>query len=345
MSNSKSPSVEVLITTPFTPSLIAPLQEVSHSLRITVHPAQNINEVPNELWARCEVLYTDHIIPDSELAPKLKWVQHHHAGIDSSLEFLANDRPTLTVTTLSGAAASQIAEHVLTMLLAFARQLPVFSALQKKSEWPKDKDRWERIKLRELRTSTVGIVGYGSIGRQVARLLKEFGGTVLATKFDAMQPIDSGYTTKDLGDPYGDYVHRLYPGQAIKSMVKDCDFIVIGVPLSEKTHDLIDVDVLAACKPTAYLIDVSRGGIVNHTALIKALQEHKLAGAALDVFPKEPLPEKSPLWGMPNVIITPHIAGVSAQYNERAIALFAENLSRYLADLPLYNIFNPKRGY
>ena len=342
MSNTKSP-VDVLITVPFSPSLIAPLQEVSPLLRITVHPAQNINDVPNELWARCEVLYTDRIVPEPELAPKLKWVQHHHAGINSSMEFLSEHRPNLTVTTLSGAAASQIAEHVLTMLLAFARQFPVLSAQQKKADWPKD--RWERFNLRELRTSTVGIVGYGSIGRQVARLLREFGATVLATKNDAMQPIDSGYTPEGMGDPYGDFVHRLYPAQAIKSMVKDCDFVVIGIPLSEKTRGLINTEVLAVCKPTAYLIDVSRGGIVDHAALIKALRDHTLAGAALDVFPEEPLSPKSPLWGMPNVIITPHIAGFSTEYKERAVTLFAENLSRYLADLPLYNIFNPQRGY
>ena len=128
-------------------------------------------------------------------------------------------------------------------------------------------------------------------------------------------------------------------------MVKDCDFVVIGIPLSEKTRGLINTEVLAACKPTAYLIDVSRGGIVDHAALIKALRDHTLAGAALDVFPEEPLSPKSPLWGMPNVILTPHIAGFSAEYKERAVALFAENLSRYLAELPLYNIFNPQRGY
>jgi phosphoglycerate dehydrogenase-like enzyme len=259
------------------------------------------------------------------------------------LDFFFEGRPNLIVTTLSGAAAPQIAEHVLTMLLAFARRLPAFSAYQKKAEWPKD--RWERFKLHELRTSTVGIVGYGSIGRQVARLLREFGATVLATKNDAMQPIDGGYTTEGMGDPYGDYVYRLYPAQAIKSMVKDCDFVVISIPLSEKTRGLIDAEVLAVCKPTAYLIDISRGGIVDHAALLKALHDHKLAGAALDVFPEEPLPAKSPFWGMPNVIITPHIAGFSAHYNERAVALFAENLSRFLADLPLYNIFNLQRGY
>jgi phosphoglycerate dehydrogenase-like enzyme len=342
MNKSTSP-VEVLVTMPFGTALIKPLQEVSPRLRVTVNPAKNINEVPDELWKRCEVLYTDRIIPDAELAPNLKWVQFHYTGFDSTLGIDFPERSGLTLTTLSGAAASQMGEYILSMLLAFGRKLPALSAQQKKAEWPKD--RWERFKPRELRDSTVGIVGYGSIGRQVARLLHEFGTTVLATKNNAMSPIDSGYTPEGLGDPEGDLVHRLYPGQAVKSMVKDCDFVVVCVPLSDKTQGLIDADVLAACKPTAYLIDVSRGGIIDHEALIKALNEHRLAGAALDVFPNEPLDSKSPLWGMPDVIITPHIAGVSAHYDERAVALFAENLSRYIAELPLYNIFNPKRGY
>jgi len=342
MRKTNSP-VDVLITMPFSSSLIAPLQEVSSLLRITVHPAQNINEVPDELWARCEVLYTDRIIPDPELAPKLKWVQHHHAGIETSLEFLSTDRPNLTVTTMSGANASQVAEHVLAMLLTFGQKLPAISDLQRKSEWPKD--RWERLSPRELRHSTVGTIGYGSIGRQVARLLREFGTTVLATKNNAMKPGDSGYTPEGTGDPEGYLVHRLYPAQALKSMLKDCDFIVVAVPRTNKTRGLINADVLSACKPNAYLIDVSRGGIVDHGALIKALTDHKLAGAALDVFPKEPLPADSPLWKMSNVIVTPHIAGISSHYDEHAMNLFAENLSRHIADLPLYNVFDFSKGY
>jgi phosphoglycerate dehydrogenase-like enzyme len=270
-------------------------------------------------------------------------VQFHYAGLDAVLGASFQDRPGLTLTSLSGAAASQTAEYVVTMLLAFGRQLPALMAQQKKAEWPKD--RWERFKPRELRNSTVGIIGYGSIGRQIARLLREFGATVLATKNDAMHPIDSGYTPEGLGDPEGDLVHRLYPAQAVKSMLKDCDFIVVCVPLSAKTRGLLNAEVLAACKPSAFLVDVSRGGILDHTALIKALNEHKLAGAALDVFPEEPLPSKSPLWGMSNVVLTPHVAGISSHYDERAIALFAENLSRYISDLPLYNVFNPERGY
>jgi D-2-hydroxyacid dehydrogenase (NADP+) len=120
---------------------------------------------------------------------------------------------------------------------------------------------------------------------------------------------------------------------------------VVTVPLTNETRGLIDAQALSACKPSAYLVDISRGGIVDHAALVKALNEHKLAGAALDVFPEEPLPKKSPLWEMPNVILTPHIAGISAHYAERAMALFAENLSRYVADLPLYNVFDFKKGY
>ena len=299
--------------------------------------------MPDELWSRCEVLYTQRIIPDAGLAPNLKWVQHHYAGIDASMDFVAPDRRNLVITTMSRAAATQIAEYVLTMLLAFGRQMPALWANQKKADWPKD--RWERFKPRELRTSTVGIIGYGSIGRQVACLLREFGATVLAAKNDAMHPADEGYAPESQGDPQGELVHRLYPAQALKSMLKDCDFIVVTVPLTDETRGLINAQVLSACKPNAYLVDISRGGIVDHTALIKALNEHRLAGAALDVFPEEPLPKKSPLWEMSNVIITPHIAGVSAHYDERAMALFAENLSRYVADLPLYNVFDLKKGY
>ncbi len=168
---------------------------------------------------------------------------------------------------------------------------------------------------------------------------------MLATKNDAMHPIDSGYTPEGMGDPNGDLVHRLYPAQALKSMLKDCDFIVVAVPLSDRTRRLVNAEVLAACKPTAYLVDISRGGIVDHDALIKALNDGNLAGAALDVFPEEPLTKDSPLWGMSKVIITPHIAGISAHYDERAVGLFAENLSRYMADLPLYNVFDFKKGY
>ncbi len=198
---------------------------------------------------------------------------------------------------------------------------------------------------RELRGSTIGLVGYGSIARQTARLLQPYGVEVLAAKRDAMQPEDNGYIPEGMGDPEGLRARRIYPIQALPSMVKECDFLAVILPLTPLTRGLINTEIFAAMKHGTYLIDVSRGGIVDHTALVKALKSGKVAGAMLDVFPQEPLPADNPLWKLTNVIITPHISGVSPHYNDRAVELFSENLHRYLGELPLYNRYNTELGY
>ncbi len=335
--------VEVLITVPFSEDLISRLRSVSPRLNITVRRARKPDDVPAEQWQKVEVLYTNEVLPAADQAPQLRWIQFHWAGVDHAIVDPILRQDDLVATTLSGAAASQMGEYVLMMLLALGHRLPEMMALQAQREWPRD--RWERLLPHELRGSTVGIVGYGSIGRQIARLLHAFGVTVLATKRNAMNPKDSGYTPEGLGDPEGEFVYRLYPPQALRSMFKECDFVVVTVPLTGETEKLIGAEELAALKSTAYLVDVSRGGVIDHQALGAALKDKKIAGAALDVFPEEPLPEDSPLWKLPNVIITPHISGVTTAYDERAVDLFAENLRRYIAGLPLYNRINPERGY
>jgi phosphoglycerate dehydrogenase-like enzyme len=229
------------------------------------------------------------------------------------------------------------------MCLALGHRLPDLAVCQSRAEWPAD--RLDRFSPLELRGSTVGIVGYGSIGRQIARLLHEFGATTLATKRDAMHPQDNGYIPEGQGDPGGDFVQRLYPSQALHSMLKDCDFVVITLPITPVTRGCFGAVELAAMKPGAYLVNIARGEIVDQLALLEALRGHKIAGAALDVFTEEPLPPDDPLWKLPNVIITPHISGVSSHYDERAVDLFSENLQRYLAGLPLYNRFNLEQGY
>lgn len=128
-------------------------------------------------------------------------------------------------------------------------------------------------------------------------------------------------------------------------MAKECDFLIVTVPLTEQTENSIGEEVLSAMKPGAFLIDVSRGGVVDLQALVQAIKEQKLAGAALDVFVTEPLPADSPLWKLPNVIISPHVAGISPHYDDRAVELFAENLGRYLAGQPLFNLYSAERGY
>jgi len=160
-----------------------------------------------------------------------------------------------------------------------------------------------------------------------------------------MQPDDTGYTLENQGDPAGDFVRRLYPSEALKSMARECDFLVVTVPLTPRTRGMVGAEVFDVMKPGAFLVDTSRVGVGDHAALISALRDHKIAGAALDVFPEEPLSDNSPLWKMSNVIVTPHISGNSPQYDQRAIRLFIQNLRRYLAGQPLLNQMDLNEGY
>jgi phosphoglycerate dehydrogenase-like enzyme len=295
------------------------------------------------VWKRLEVLYTNRVLPRPEQAPHLRWIQFHWAGLDHALKEPILQREGMNITNMSGASASQMAEHAIMMMLALGHHLPDIFTHQKKADWPSG--RWELFAPHELRGSTVGIIGYGSIGRQIARILQVFGATVLATKRDVLHPEDTGYILDGLGDPGGDLVNRLYPPQALCSMLKECDYVVVTLPRTTATRGLLGAEELLSIKPTAFLVDISRGDVVDHTALIPLLREHKIAGAALDVYPVEPLPADSALWKLPNVILTPHIAGFSPHYDQRAVDLFIQNLQRYLEGLPLYNRLDLKLEY
>jgi phosphoglycerate dehydrogenase-like enzyme len=338
-----SDPIQVLITTAFLESQLDKLRSVSPRLKFEVRPVTSTEEISDEKWKKVEVLYTSRVLPPPEKVPNLRWIQFHWAGIDHAIDAPVLRKPELVATTLSGAAASQMGEYVLMMLLALSHRLPALLNSQRKAEWPEN--RWDLFMPLELRDSKVGILGYGSIGRQVARLLFPFRAKVLATKRDVMHPHDNGYTPDGLGDPEGEFVHRLYPPEALRSMLQECDFVVVTLPLTHETENLIGEEELQALKPSAYIIDLSRGGIIDHSALIPALKEKRIAGAALDVFPEEPLPPENPLWKLPNVILTPHISGSTDHYDERAVELFAENLHRYLAGLPLFNRIDVERGY
>jgi phosphoglycerate dehydrogenase-like enzyme len=335
--------IEILATLPFSEAQQAQLQAVAPQLHLTVLPVRRPDEIPAEIWARTEVLYTDRILPAPNLAPSLRWIQFHFTGIDFAADSPLVRKPGIVATTLSGAAVPQMAEYVIMMLLALGHHLPEAITHQQHGEWARD--RWERFSPRELRGSTVGLVGYGSINREVARLLQLFNVIVLAAKRDAMHPQDSGYAIPGLGDPEGAFFYRLYPYQAIKSMLKECDFVVVTLPLTQLTRGLIGPDELAVMKPSAFLIQAGRGGVVDQAALMEALIEKRIAGAALDTFSEEPLPPALPLWKLPNVLITPHIGGISPLYLQRAVDLFEANLKRYIAGEPVFNRFDPELGY
>ena len=312
---------------------------MSPRLVVRQHNAASADEVPPELWEQVEVLYTFTAIPDLTRVPRLRWVQLHSAGVNHMLDtpLWASD---VTITTVSGIHAPTITEYVFMMMLAFAHRLPRMVYYQARGEWPSQ--RWRKFVPVELRGATVGVVGYGSIGREIGRLAHAFGMRVLGARRGA----DSGPARYELPAlAGGDEPDRLYPPDQLLEMLPECDYVVLTVPYIPATHHLIDQRALRAMKPTAVLINVARGSVVDEAALVHALREGWIAAAALDVFEEEPLPEDSPLWEMDNVIISPHVAGFTPHYDDRATTLFAENLRRYLAGEPLLNQVERGRGY
>jgi phosphoglycerate dehydrogenase-like enzyme len=336
-------TINVLITMPFTEAQIEQIRAVSPRLKVTALRAHQPNEVPDEVWAKTNILYTDSVLPEPAQAPNLKWIQFHYTGIDYAIKKPIMEKPELIATTMSGANAPQMAEYALTMMLALGANVKGMIENQSKSHWPEK--RWEFYKQHELRGSTVGLIGYGSINREIARLLIPFQVTVLAAKRDLRQVKDEGYIPAGTGDPEGDFFTRLYPVEALKSMLKVCDFVVVAIPLTTATRGLISSEEFAAMKPSAYYIDLSRGDITDLPALKEALDKKMIAGAAVDVFPEEPLVAASPLWKTANFLVSPHVGGVSPHYNTRAVDLFCTNMTRFLENAPLYNRFDPEKGY
>jgi len=321
------------------------ITEISDQIKLTVSPAQKPEDIPSSTWESVNVLYTWHVLPDPAIAPNIKWVQFKSAGVNPHLDHPLFHKRDVIITSMSGVITSQIAEYVLMSMLALGQKLPKLRQYQREHYWPPSKEKWRDFLPIELRHSTVGILGYGSIGRQVARLLQPFGATVLATKKDVRHPEDTGYTQEGMGDPHGEFFNRLYPIEALHSLLEACDFVVVALPLTDATRHILDEAAFDVMKKSAYLVNVGRGELIDEEALIQALKTKQIAGAALDVFEEEPLPKDSPLWDLENVILTPHISGISRYLHDDTLALLIENLNRYLADLPLYNQVDLKRGY
>lgn len=305
-----------------------------------------LDEVPANVWADTEILFTFRSVPTPEQAPRLRWIQSVSAGFDYLLSRpIVEGNKDLMVTSTSGIHAPQIAEYCLGMMLALNMRIPALLDNKRDKLWPKDS--LSNAGAASLRGRTVGIVGYGSIGRELARLCDALGMTVLAAKRDAMHPEagDVFYLFENTGDPNGEIPARIYPSEAVATMAKECDFLVVTIPLTGGTRHSIDARIFEAMPDSAYFINIARGNVVDEPAMIEALQNQKIAGAALDVFAEEPLPQTNLLWTLPNVIISPHTAGNADDYNERAAKVFAENLRRYREQKTLVNLLDRHSGY
>jgi phosphoglycerate dehydrogenase-like enzyme len=333
--------INVVVAMDFSNEIMAQIREVSPRLNVMQH----FPEVPPSVWATTEVLYTTRNFPEPEEAPLLRWIQLHSAGMERALRHRIVQAEDVTVTSTSGIHATQIANYCLMMMLAFNYKLPHMLNFQRESRWAEN--RGDMFVPVDMQQQTVGIVGYGSIGRELARICDSLGMKVVASKRNVKNPAASPteYMPEGKGDPEGNIPERLYPGEAIGTMASECDYLVITTPLTEKTRHLVNERVLEMMKKTGILINIARGGVVDEKALITALSQGKIGGAALDVFEEEPLPSTSPLWHMDNVIISPHVSGVVENYHEKAAEVFIANLRRYLEKRPLLNQLDREAGY
>ncbi|MBY0398064.1 MAG: D-2-hydroxyacid dehydrogenase, partial [Thermoleophilia bacterium] len=269
-------------------------------------------------------------------APRLTWVHSATSGVERALTPAARERG-IVVTNARGVFTRPIAEHVLMLILTISRRLPQLLELQRERTWQP----LQGVELREL---TVGIVGYGSIGRAVASLAGAFGSRVIALRRNPDgPPVQPSAAGDDF--PFQPAPERIVGPDRLHDLLAASDFVILAAPLTPETDGLIDDAALAAMRPDAWLINVARGRLVDDRALLRALREGRIGGAALDAFREEPLPSSSPFYDLPNVIVTPHTAWSSARVLDRSIELFCDNLRRFAAGQPLRNVVDPEAGY
>jgi phosphoglycerate dehydrogenase-like enzyme len=333
-------TLDVLVTMPFSDGQLERLRAVSPRLRvIRAEPARAD-------YSRTDVLYAGAPPRELDRAPNLKWVQLHMAGVDALAEHPLYTHSVIPLVTASGVHAATIAEYAITMLLALAHRVPRMVEWQTRGGWPPDEQRWPLFVPSEVRGATLGIIGYGSIGRELARMAKAaFAMTVLACKRDPAQRQDSGYTLPGTGDPEGRLPDAWLGPDGLPELLARADIVVMCAPLTAQTRRLVGARELGLMKSSAYLINVGRGASVDETALARALAERRIAGAAVDVFAQEPPPAGHPLYTLANVIVSPHVSGFLPSYDDKCTDLFAENLRRYLAGAPLLNLVDRARGY
>jgi phosphoglycerate dehydrogenase-like enzyme len=242
--------------------------------------------------------------PDS----RLRWVQNWGAGVDR-IPLDALSKAGVLLTNASGVHPNPISETVLAMMLGLTRMLPFAMSNQLQRKWKTPGQ------LGEMHGKTVGILGVGAIGTEVARLCKAFGMKVLGVKRTLAA---------------SEFVDRMLTMDGLHELLRESDYVVVTLPLTPDTKHVIGRSQFQLMKPSAYYINIGRGGTTDEAALIEALRSGTIAGAGLDVFEVEPLPESSPLWEMDNVIVTPHNSGSTVYYNDRATNIFLSNLQDYV---------------
>ena len=283
------------------------------------------------MLAEAEVLYDfprGHVRDLVEVAPKLRWVQGSMAGAGEVAEKAGLQETDVVVTTASGIYSGPLAEFVLMAMLQHAKGL-------ERLRRDKAEKVWRRGATGTLENKTLCVVGVGSIGRAIAERARPFGMRIVGVKRTVRED-----------DPAWDYADELYATAELRGALGEADFVAVTLPGTSETRHLLDAEAIASTKPGAYFANVGRGAVVDEAALVDALRDGHLSGAALDVFEVEPLPQESPLWELDNVIVSAHTTDVVPELINAAQAdLFCENLRRYLAGEELLNVLDKRLLY
>ncbi|MET0303731.1 MAG: D-2-hydroxyacid dehydrogenase [Microbacteriaceae bacterium] len=256
-------------------------------------------------------------------APRLEWVHSWAAGADSDLtpEMRAS---AVTLTSSVGNGAIPLAEHSMLLMMMLNRDVPRWMTAQRER-------RWDRFTHGELAGLTVGLFGVGHAGADLAAKARAFHMRVLGCRRNADEPVDG--------------VERMYAPDELHAFLAECDMVVVTAPITEATRGVFDDAAFAAMKSTAFFVCISRGGIADDDALLRALESGQIAGAGLDAHGLEPLPADSPFWTAPNTIVTPHNGATTASTAARGVDIFVDNLRRFVAGEPLVNVVDKVAGY
>lgn len=300
------------------------------------YPEMNVVHLPTYDGLDAELPDTDIFVgwslkPEQfPMARKLKWLHATAAGVDQ-LMYPALRASAVAVTNASGVHSIPMAEHVVGTIIALARRLPTAVRYQSWHHWAQQEIWDEPIRPRELPGQVLLLIGFGAIGREVAKRVRPLGMKIWAC------------TRSGINDSPD--LDRIVPPAQLDELLHQADFVVLAAPETPETRGMMNEQRLRQMKPTAFLINVARGSLVDETALVKALQQRAIAGAALDVTQQEPLPPDHSLWTLENVFITPHISAVSETLWDRQTALLLENLERWFSGKELRNRVDLARGY
>lgn len=282
--------------------------------------------------ANAEILFSQSLTPEQfAAARKLRWI-HSSAAAVHQFMFPELVKSNVVLTNAREVHGPGVAEHVMALILALAKRIPQSARFQQKRVWGQEILWNEGECPLDIGGATLGLVGFGSIGRNVAKYAHAMGMRVVVVREHPGQNLPA-------------FVEQELPSSGLGDMLAEADYVVLSPPLTPATRGMIGREQLARMKPSAFLVNVGRGPLIDEAALIEALRERKIAGAALDVFNKEPLPTDSSLWDLENLLITPHTAGMDQRLWERHYKLFSENLRRYFTGEPLLGLVEKQQGY